>query len=184
MSPYRPEFEAALRLLARVSAAMDARGFQPPVLVGGGAVEIYTLGAIVTGDFDLVSGRQDVLEEILREHGFIRPSGPGKATRGWIHPELALGFEVVSGVLLDGRADRNLVQIVEVGDEGAVAVIAAEDIIADRMGQYASGSAPEMQGQARALFAICEGLDMTYMERRIREETVNEHGVQDLHSGP
>ena len=40
MTPYRPEFEAALRILAKVSTAMTARGFDPPVLVGGGAVEI------------------------------------------------------------------------------------------------------------------------------------------------
>lgn len=59
-------------------------------------------------------------------------------------------------------------------------MIAHEDIIADRMGQYASGSAPEMLGQARALFVLREGLDMDYMERRIREETGGDHGVQDL----
>ena len=53
-------------------------------------------------------------------------------------------------------------------------------MIADRMGQYASGTAPEMLGQARALFALCEGLDPAYMERRIREETGGDHGVQDL----
>jgi hypothetical protein len=69
---------------------------------------------------------------------------------------------------------------VRLGDAGEVAVIAPEDIIADRMGQYASGSAPEMLGQARALFALCEGLDMDYMARRIAEETAGEYGVQDL----
>ena len=107
---YRPEFEAALRLLARISKAMDD----------------------------------------------------------------------VSDTLLDGMADRAMVQIVELGEEGRVAVIAPEDIIADRMGQYASGSAPDMLGQARALFAICEGLDMDYMQRRISEETGGAYGVQDL----
>lgn len=180
MSAYRPEFEAALRLLARISAAMDAAGYRPPVLVGGAAVEIYTRGAVNTGDFDLSCGRQDVLEDVMRQHGFVRPSGPGKATRGWIHPELKLGFEVVSDVLLDGLADRSMVQVVELAPDGSVAVIAPEDIIADRMGQYASGSAPEMLGQARALFALCERLDIDYMERRIREETGGDHGVQDL----
>ena len=53
-------------------------------------------------------------------------------------------------------------------------------MIADRMGQYASGTAPEMLGQAQALFALCEGLDMHYMERRICEETAGTHGLQDL----
>jgi hypothetical protein len=58
MSAYRPEFEAALRLFARVSEAMKARGFQAPVLVGGAAVEIYSLSAIATGDFDISTGAQ------------------------------------------------------------------------------------------------------------------------------
>ncbi|MFV0278866.1 MAG: hypothetical protein ACK5HY_17035 [Parahaliea sp.] len=39
MSIYRPEFEAALKLLARISEAMAARGLPRPTLVGGGAVE-------------------------------------------------------------------------------------------------------------------------------------------------
>lgn len=73
-SPYRPEFTAALRLLARISAAMDAAGYRPPVLVGGGAMEIYTRGAVNTGDFDLSCGRQDILEELMQRHGFVRPS--------------------------------------------------------------------------------------------------------------
>lgn len=179
-STYRPEFRAALQLFARVSTEMDAAGFRPPVLVGGAAVEIYSRGEVTTGDFDVVTGRQDIFEKILQRHGFVRPSGPGIATRGWVHPGLALGFEVVADCLLDGMADRDMVQVIELGDDGSVAVIAPEDMIADRMGQFASGSAPEMLAQARALFAICEALDMDYMERRIREETAGSHGLQDL----
>jgi hypothetical protein len=102
------------------------------------------------------------------------------ATRGWIHPDLKLGFECVSDILLDGLADREMVQVVNMGEEGDVAVIAPEDIIADRMGQYASGSAPDMLGQARALLAFCEGLDVSYMRRRIFEETGGEYGLQDI----
>lgn len=48
-SPYRPEFEAALRIFARVSGAMKARGFAPPVLGRCAAVELYSASAIVTG---------------------------------------------------------------------------------------------------------------------------------------
>ena len=180
MSAYRPEFEAALRLLARISKRMDEAGYRPPVLVGGGAVEIYTQGAVTTGDFDLACLFQDVLEAAMMQEGFVRPSGPGMATRGWVHPDLKLGFECVSDTLLDGLADRTMVRIIEVDQAGGIAVIAPEDMIADRLGQYASGTAREMLGQARALFAICEGLDMDYMARRISEETGGEHGLQDL----
>ena len=176
----RPQCEAALRLLARISVEMDAAGHRPPILVGGAAVEVYTGGAVTTGDFDLACGRQDVLEAVMQRHGFVRPSGLGVATRGWVHPELGLGFEVVGDTLLDGLADREMVRVIELAPDGAVAVIGPEDMIADRMGQYASGSAPEMLGQARALYALSEALDIGYMERRIHEETAGRHGVQDL----
>ncbi len=184
MNGWRPQFEAALHKLAQISSEMDRQDLRPPVLVGGAAVELYTQGAVNTGDFDLVCGRQLALEAIMQRHGFVRPHGPGVLTRGWIHPDLKLGFEVVGSRLLDGHADASLLQVIEVDTHGAVAVIAVEDLIADRMGQYASGAAHEMLGQARMLFILSEGLDLHYMERRIREETAQAYGVQDLEDRP
>lgn len=180
MSRWRPQFEAALNMLAQISSAMDRHGSRPPILVGGGAVELYTQGVVNTGDFDLVSSQQTVLETIMAQHGFIRPKGAGVALRGWIHPDLKLGFEVVGSRLLDGLADNDLLRVIEVGEHGAVAVISVEDLIADRMGQFASGSANEMLEQARALFKLSKELDRDYMDRRIREETAQDYGVQDL----
>ncbi len=180
MSPYRPEFEAGLHLLARVSERMRQAGCLPPVLVGGGAVEIYSGSAITTGDFDLSTPRQDLFEAALQAEGFIRPSGPGMATRGWIHPDVRLGFEVVSDTLLDGNADRSRVRMISIGDAGRVAVISVEDIIADRMGQYGSGTARDMLGQARALFRLYSDVDRDYLERRIREETAGDYGIDAL----
>lgn len=109
MSIFRPEFEAALVIFAKVSEAVERAGFQRPVLVGGAAVELYSGSMIATGDFDVVTARQDILEEALKEHGFVKPSGRGMMTRGWIHPELKLGFEVVGSNLLEGLADRDRV---------------------------------------------------------------------------
>lgn len=180
MSAYRPEFEAALRLFARMSEAMKARGFQAPVLVGGAAVEIYSLSAINTGDFDISTGAQEAFEEELQHHGFIRPSGAGMATRGWIHPELKLGFEVVTSTLLDGMAERERVQMIDAGEGASVSVISLEDIIADRMGQHASGSAPTMFAQAKELFNLYPQADFGYMETRIRYETAGEYGIDAL----
>lgn len=184
MSTYRPEFEQALRLFAKVSEAVERAGFQRPILVGGAAAELYSGSSIATGDFDVIVTRRDVLEAALLEHGFEKPSGPGVLTRGWIHPELRLGFEVVGSELLDGHADRDKVQLIEVEDGEQFAVISVEDLIADRMGQYHSGTAQEMLGQAKTLFSLYQDADLTYMERRIREETANEYGVADLQSAP
>lgn len=181
MATYRPQFEAALRIFAEISEAMARSGLSRPVLVGGAAVEFYTLSAINTGDFDLCSPIQPRLEAELQRHGFIRPSGPGKATRGWIHPQLGLGFEVVGSTPLDGQADRDRFLLVEgFAPDAAFTVIAVEDLIADRMGQYASGSALEMLGQARALLRLHPDVDMAYLDRRIRFETAGDFGAQDV----
>jgi hypothetical protein len=69
--PWRSEFLAALRLLARVSGAMAARGLPRPVLLGGGAMEFYTGSALMTGDIDVTSPVQPELEEELQRHGFV-----------------------------------------------------------------------------------------------------------------
>lgn len=180
MPTYRPEFEEALRLFAKVSEAVERAGFQRPILVGGAAVELYSGSEIATGDFDVVTSHYDVLEKALLDHGFEKPSGRGVLMRGWVHPELRLGFEVVGSVLLDGHADRDKVQLIDAGEGEQFAVIAVEDLIADRMGQYHSGTAPEMLEQAKTLFKLYKDADITYMERRIREETANEYGVADL----
>jgi len=56
-------------------------------------------------------------------------------------------------------------------------------MIADRVGQYASGTAPEMLERARRLFALHADADRAYMERRIRHESAGEYGVEDLAKG-
>lgn len=57
-----------------------------------------------------------------------------------------------------------------------------EDLIADRMGQYASGTAQDRIDQARLLLALHPSADLDYLERRIREESMSEYGVEDIRS--
>lgn len=180
MSVYRPEFEAALRLFARASKAMKARGFSAPILVGGAAVELHTLGAVTTGDFDIATASQQEFEAELLLLGFSKPGGLGHTPLGWVHEGLKLGFEVVSSSLLGGLADRDRVVLIDLGRDGEAAVISVEDMIADRMGQFASGTAPEMLDQARRLFALHPTADLDYMDGRIRYETVGDFGVADV----
>lgn len=180
MSAYRPEFEAALCLLGRISDDVASKGFSRPVLVGGGAAEYYSASRLMTGDIDLCTPSQDVLEKSLQAHGFVRPSGPGKATRGWVHPDLGLGFEVVANVPMDGSVDKDHIFLVEDMGEGAFAIISVEDLIADRMGQYASGTAAEMVDQARILLSLHPEADRVYLETRIRAETFGDYGIEIL----
>jgi len=181
MTPYRPEFTAALEIFARICDAMAARGFTSPILVGGAAVEFYSMGFITTGDFDLCSPAQEALEEEFQRQGFVRPSGPGRATRGWVHPDLGLGFEVVGAAPLDGAVTRDRIALVEDFENcPPFAIISVEDLIADRMGQYASGTAREMLAQAQTLLRLHPNADMDYLERRVRHETGGDFGADDV----
>lgn len=181
ISPYRPEFEAALRLFARVSEAMVARGLSRPILVGGAAVEYYSGSALTTGDFDICSPWQDALDEELQRAGFVRPSGAGQLARGWLHPGLKLGLEIVASIPMDGNIDRDHVLLVEdTGDGSSFAIISVEDLIADRVAQYASGTAKDRLDQARILLALHPTADLDYLERRIRQETAGDYGIAAL----
>ena len=134
MSAYRPQFEAALRLFARVSDGMHERGLPRPIHVGGAAAEFWSTSALTTGDFDICTPRQPELEQEMERFGFVRPSGAGQLTKGWIHPELKLGFEVVATVPMDGNVDAAHLHLVRpVGETALFRVISVEDLIAGRV---------------------------------------------------
>ncbi len=181
MSPWRTPFHAALRMFAVVSEALRAAGQPRPVLVGGAAVEYWSGSAVATGDFDVCSPVQPELEAVLRDHGFVRPHGPGISTRGWIHPDLSLGFEIVGRVPLDGLVAQDRILLIDdIAPHASFAILSVEDLIADRMGQYASGTAADRIEQARMLYHLHPDLDRSYLERRIREESAGDHGIDDL----
>lgn len=160
---------------------MHQRGLPRPILVVGAAAELYSASALTTGDFDICTPSQPELEEVMRDFGFIRPSGAGKMLKGWIHPELKLGFEVVANTPMDGSIDPARIRLVEpIGETALFRVIPVEDLIADRMGQYASDTARDRLDQARALFALNPDCDLEYLDRRIREESAGDYGLEDI----
>ena len=180
-SPYRPEFAAALRLFAKVSEALHLGGFLRPILVGGAAVEFWSGSAVNTGDFDICTPQQSEFDAEMERHGFVRPVGIGQLLRGWVHPDLKLGFEVVASTPMDGSVDPAHIHLVQpIGDSGLFRVISVEDLIADRMGQFASGTARDRIDQARLLLALHPDADLDYLDRRIREETMGDHGVESI----
>lgn len=178
---FRPEFVKALSLLAAAVERLKAKGFSAPVLVGGGAVELYTGGQITSGDFDFITAQQPAFFDELKALGFIQPSEPGWLVRSLYHPELLMAVQVVSGSLMDGNADSARVQVIEI--QGATLhVIPVEDLIADRMAQALAGKSlrKDMQNQAVRLFQLSEGLDRDYLDGRIRTETGNDASLETL----
>ena len=178
--PYREAYTEALKLLGIAFDRVAENGMPRPVLVGGAAVEFYTQGFAVSGDFDLASPVQNAVEKELRAVGFQRPR-TGQLMRGLVHPDLLFGVEVVATVPFGGKADKDRYLLVDTGS-GVVQMIAPEDIIADRMGQHASppGGDPEMLGQAVAVYKLADSLDLDYLEKRIQDETSGRYSPKDL----
>lgn len=48
------------------------------------------------------------------------------------------------------------------------------------MGQFASRTAPDRIEQARILLALHPDAELDYLDRRIREESMGDYGVEDI----
>ena len=171
---FPPDFVAALRLLGAAVEEVVRLGHPAPVLVGGAAVELWTNGAYVSGDFDLVAGDPAPLEASLLARGFRREDRQGRILRGLYHPDFDIGIEFVSGTLFDGRSDRSRIVLVEIGEAAVIRVIPPEDVVADRLGQYSSNPTAEHRQLelARMVFRLAPDCDLAYLLERARQEMV------------
>ena len=96
-----------------------------PVLVGGGAVELYSGGAYRTADLDFVGSLGEEGRRRLEAVGFRRQG------RHWIHEEHQLFFEFPGAHLEEGES----AAVIEVG-EYSVLVIGLEELIVDRLAAW------------------------------------------------
>jgi hypothetical protein len=134
------------------------------VIVGGAAVSFYTQGLILSGDFNLVAAT--ALEPFLLAEGFLIEDRPGRLRRGYYHPKTPrYGFELVSGALFDGRCDTARMQVFRLAAEADVTLPPVEDLIADRLGQFAASNNRdrEMVDQARLLLKLARDIDRDYL---------------------
>lgn len=168
---YRPEFLAALDLLACASALMVAEGCPPPILVGGAVVEFDTLGAVTSGDLDLVSPNDDALERALVAVGFRREDRAGWRLGGWYHPDLPIAADCVSARYYEGRADRSRIRVLSVPG-GEVLMAPTEELVIDRIGQWEASDRKDsdLAAQIRGLLLLARDLDESYIARRLAEE--------------
>jgi hypothetical protein len=181
MGVFRPAFIEALSLLAQVCDEVERKGYPRPILVGGAAVEFHSGGAVISGDFDFVTPAHEAFEELLPKYGFIiEEKRHGGGMKSFRHPTLDLGVEVLSDHLYSG-SDVTRVRLVEVVDGKRIAISPIEDLIADRLGQYADdGQRVEMLGQAIRLFKLAREPDEDYLDGRIRGQTGDEWSLARL----
>lgn len=169
---FRQEYVEALRLIAAVFDDYEARTGVRPILVGGAVVEYYTAGDIISGDFDIIAGDQQVFTEAMKVHNFQQENRAGRLRRGFYHEHLDIGVELVSGALFDGRTDFDRIGVIMVEGQPRVRVPPVEDMIADRLGQFEASERrdDEMLSQARIMRDLAESIDFAYLERRVKEE--------------
>lgn len=140
----------------------------------GAVVEFDTGSAIASGDFDFVADDPDGFAAALLAVGFRREDRQGRLLRGFHHPDLLIGVEMVSGAYFDGSADRARIRIVEL-TSGDILAAPTEDLIADRVGQWLANMADKsIILQALTLLDLANVLDTAYLDRRIRHETNGE----------
>ncbi|MEW6106683.1 MAG: UbiD family decarboxylase, partial [Bacillota bacterium] len=117
-------FKRRMYALGVISAALAPRGIVP-ILVGGCAVEFYTLGSYATQDVDVVVSGRDEFDEVLRSLRFSKGTGQ----RHWYSEELDLAIEAPASVLAG-----SLERVVAVEVEGfTVHIIGLEDLLMDRL---------------------------------------------------
>lgn len=170
---FLPEFVAALMLLAEAEEEVAANAHPRPILVGGAAVELWTTGRYLSGDLDLLAPDTIAIEAALLARGFRREDRDGWLRGGLYHPELCIGVEFVSGQLFDGRADSARLVLLEVAPGMRVLVIPPEDVIADRLGQFAANPAASIDQLriARMMLRLAPISDKDYLLRRVQDET-------------
>jgi excisionase family DNA binding protein len=155
--------EKRLAFMALLTRACVSRGWQPPVIVGGQAVEFYSAGGYATVDIDLVS-ESEPLDEILPGWGFERRG------RHWMRADLGLIVEAPGSRLAPGQRDR----LTEVQVAGASAyVLGLEDVIVDRLAACVHWSSENDCRWAKVLLdAHRTELDLDYLRAQAVEAKV------------
>ncbi len=172
----RPEFEDVLgriedrlerrlAFVALLASANTARGWLPPIVVGGHAVEFYTAGGYATVDIDLVSAHEP-LEQVLPEWGFVARG------RHWLHEGLGLVVEAPGSHLDPGQRER--VTRVEIAG-GIAHILGVEDVIVDRLAACVHWRSEEDCRWARVLLGLfADRLDRDYLVESARSQEVDE----------
>lgn len=138
-----------------------------PIIVGGTAVEFYTLGAYTTQDVDLVCPARQVVIEALVRLGFER----SVSLRHWYHEGLQMVVEIP-----DERLAGDVRRLAEVTVDGVTAyVIGVEDLILDRLRACVHWHSESDCEWAQRLLAIHHReIDWKYLSQTAEAENLKE----------
>lgn len=157
----------SLTVLAILTEALRPDDIRP-ILVGGRALEFYTLGGYATKDMDLVINGRSRAIAVLEESGFLHRPGE----RHWYHEELDLALEI-PGEYLAGSLEK--VVLLEIEDLECY-IIGIEDLIVDRLAAAKFWkSLSDGQWAAKLIALHHNDIDGTYLK-----EAATKAGVEDV----
>lgn len=153
-----------LLFIGWLTAELKAYGIEP-ILVGGNALQFYTLGAYATVDIDLVCPQPEQIDRLLQGKGFQQEG------RHWYRPDIDIAVEIPA-TSLAGSYQRVETVMVE---EFVVHVISKEDLIVDRLNACVHWRSKEDCRWAKELILLYQQeLDWEYLEERTKAEATFE----------
>ena len=149
-------FKRSLCVLGVITQAMITYGIRP-ILVGGGAVEFYTLGSYTTKDLDLIVEGREKAKTALDNLKFKRRSG----ARHWYRDDLDLAIEIPDDYLAGSMEKVTKVLI----DNMPVYIIGIEDLLIDRLSAYKFWkSQSDGEWAARIMLIHMDDIDWAYLD--------------------
>lgn len=159
-------WERVLYVLAALTEALQPEHVRP-ILVGGSALEFYTLGDYATRDIDLVAEERRVVGQALEKLGFEHLPGQ----RHWYHEALDISIEIPDEKLAGSEEKTTTVDVQGTGVE----IIAPEDLLIDRLAAFKYWYSADDGEWAARLYAIHEeSMDLDYLEQRAEAEKVTD----------
>jgi len=153
-------FKRRLYFVAILTEKLKEKNIKP-IIVGGNALEFYTLGSYSTEDIDLVSAGTIEIISTLKDFGFENIG------RHWYNSELDIAIEIPDEYL---AGDYRRITSVEI--EGLTAyIIGIEDLIIDRLNACVRWNSQQDCIWARELILLYKDeIDWTYLIQRAKEE--------------
>lgn len=162
----KDQLKKAITFLAILTEALKSVAVKP-VLVGGRALEFYTLGGYATRDIDLVLNGRVQTASVLENMGFKKHIGE----RHWYHEILDIAVEIPDDTLA-GSIER--ITTVEI-DGMECYIIGIEDLIIDRLAAAKFWQSPgDAQWAAKLLALHVNDIDAGYLHAAAKKAGVDE----------
>lgn len=163
----------SLKAVAILTELLKDKGIKP-ILVGGRALEFYTLGGYATKDIDLVINGREYAKEALEKMGFKKLSGE----RHWYNTDLDLAIEIPDEYLAGSTDKLTSVEI----DNMHVFVIGIEDLILDRLAAAKFWESSQDAEWAIKLTALhFNDIDFEYLKKEALQRQVEDILITTIH---